>query len=90
MLAGDSHLTLTVSGQRGSNYHDWICEDGAFRGVLCNSQVINTSFYTLYGDGSWASGLVEANGGNANQPHEGDTGIEWRGSVCLVTYGAPA
>jgi hypothetical protein len=74
MIAGDTHDTLTVSGQDASNKWDWICEEGAFGGVLCNSQVKNTNWYLQYPDGSWVSGLVQASGGDASHPHPGDSG----------------
>jgi len=74
MIAGDTHDTLTVSGQDASNKWDWICEEGAFGGVLCNSQVKNTNWYLQYPDGSWVSGLIQASGGDASHPHSGDSG----------------
>jgi hypothetical protein len=36
---GDTHNVKNVAGEQPSNIGDWVCESGAFGGVMCNMQI---------------------------------------------------
>jgi hypothetical protein len=72
IYAGDTHNTKTVVGQQSTNPGDWVCESGAFGGVLCAIHVLNTGQTDAF-DVGMISGLAQASG-NTSQPAVGDSG----------------
>jgi hypothetical protein len=69
---GDTYRTKTVHGQQATSVGDWLCESGAFGGVLCSMQAAALN----YSDGTWNS-MVLATSGTGNFTIDGDSGGPW-------------
>jgi hypothetical protein len=69
---GDTYRTKTVHAQQGTSVGDWLCESGAFGGVLCSMRAVALN----YSDGTWNS-MALASSGTGNLTADGDSGGPW-------------